>query len=360
MNAGLQHMIGGKAKNLLCVGVLLMLMATVASCGGGGGGATPPTAPSAPAGVTALSADGMIVVGWQASSGAASYNLYMAASQGVTAGNYSTLPNGTRHEGVSSPCTITGLQNGTTYHIVVTAKNSVGESGVSTETSALPVHGNGDVGNYYPMTVGSTWTYSGTFDETGQTQKFYTLTTSITGTTMMNGAVATAFEDIYSGVFDSETYYQVKDSNGVIELGSNDTADVFSQQLDPIWLLKFPLGSAPVNPFVLGDKHGLNLGQDIDDDGIADRVDVYATATLLNSSESVTVDAGIFQCAKWKEDMQMTVHSSRYGTQYPATDSITVWFSSGVGMVKLIETFTFNAAGYSSTDTMQLVSHTVN
>jgi fibronectin type 3 domain-containing protein/alpha-tubulin suppressor-like RCC1 family protein len=86
--------------------------------------------PSAPTGVSATAGDGQIVVQWSAQAGL-SYNLYYSTTSG-------TGVEGSLEENVSSPFTVTGLTDGTTYYIVVTAVNGSGESVASDEVSATP------------------------------------------------------------------------------------------------------------------------------------------------------------------------------------------------------------------------------
>ena len=62
----------------------------------------------------------------------------MASQSGVTKSNYSTLTDGMKHEGVTSPYTHISLTNGTIYYFVVTAVNSAGESSESSQVSATP------------------------------------------------------------------------------------------------------------------------------------------------------------------------------------------------------------------------------
>lgn len=88
--------------------------------------------PSAPTGVSATASTGQATISWTAVSGATSYNIYMATQAGVT------KLNGTKNPAATSPSTLTGLTNGTTYYFVVTAVNVAGESIESTQVSATP------------------------------------------------------------------------------------------------------------------------------------------------------------------------------------------------------------------------------
>jgi 6-phosphogluconolactonase (cycloisomerase 2 family)/alpha-tubulin suppressor-like RCC1 family protein/fibronectin type 3 domain-containing protein len=93
-----------------------------------------PVAPlaNAPADLNATADIGQITVSWSPVEGATGYNLYYRTSAGVSTSNSTKLA------GVSSGRVITGLTNGTTYYLVVTALNNGGESPLSSEVSATP------------------------------------------------------------------------------------------------------------------------------------------------------------------------------------------------------------------------------
>ncbi len=89
--------------------------------------------PTAPTGLAATAGNAQASLTWTASSGATSYNVKRSTTSG---GPYST---------VGSPSTTsftnTGLTNGTPYYYVVTAVNSAGESGNSSQATATPSAG---------------------------------------------------------------------------------------------------------------------------------------------------------------------------------------------------------------------------
>jgi hypothetical protein len=87
-------------------------------------------APAPPANLTAAPGNGQVTLSWSASSGATSYNIYRATSSGSETLFQSGI--------ATTSFTNTGLTNGTTYYYEVTAVNAQGESGRSTEASAMP------------------------------------------------------------------------------------------------------------------------------------------------------------------------------------------------------------------------------
>jgi fibronectin type 3 domain-containing protein len=91
----------------------------------------PATPPAAPTGLQATAGNAQVSLTWTASTGATSYHVKRA------------ITNGGPYTQVSAPTGAnfadTGLTNGTTYYYVVSALNSAGESANSTQASATPV-----------------------------------------------------------------------------------------------------------------------------------------------------------------------------------------------------------------------------
>ena len=92
--------------------------------------APPANPPAPPLNLTATGGNQQVSLAWTASTGATSYNVKRAATNG---GPYTTVssPTGTSY-------TDTSVTNGTTYYYVVTAVSANGESAKSNQASATP------------------------------------------------------------------------------------------------------------------------------------------------------------------------------------------------------------------------------
>jgi len=95
--------------------------------------ATPIPIPAKPKGSSAYSGNNQAVVYCQSVDSATSYNLYYSTTTGVNTTTYTG-----KITGITNPYTLTGLSNGTTYYLVITAVNAAGEGPISSETTATP------------------------------------------------------------------------------------------------------------------------------------------------------------------------------------------------------------------------------
>ena len=92
--------------------------------------ATPQAVPPAPTNLVATAGNAQVGLSWSASSGATSYNVKRATTNG---GPYTKIASPT-----TTSYTDTGVTNGTTYYYVVSAVNTAGESANSSQVSATP------------------------------------------------------------------------------------------------------------------------------------------------------------------------------------------------------------------------------
>src|SRR5207237_6540604 len=114
---------------------VLLLAALMSGCGGGGAGpgarGTPPSTPAVPRGLTATAGNQQVALTWVASTGATSYNVKRSTTSG---GGYTRIASAS-----TTSYADTGVANGTPYFYVVSALNSVGESGNSSQAGATPI-----------------------------------------------------------------------------------------------------------------------------------------------------------------------------------------------------------------------------
>ena len=111
---------------LISVSVLTVIF--LAGCGGGG------DIPRA-----SVLSSGRVTLSWDEVVGAASYNVYLATSPGVTALNSFKISN------VSNPITITDLEPGTTYYFVVSVEDDSGASRQSKEVAYTVTDAGGSI-----------------------------------------------------------------------------------------------------------------------------------------------------------------------------------------------------------------------
>jgi hypothetical protein len=158
-----------------------------------------------------------------------------------------------------------------------------------------------------------------------------------------------------SGIAEEE--YRFKSTAGVAYYGNSDASDTLTRQLVPYDEGRFPvkIGSS----FVQINRTGLDYGEDLDGDGVNERVDVYSQVTVVGF-ESVTVDAGTFHnCVKLQTTLYATVSLSGYPIQVTVTNTLTEWYAPDVGPVKDHSVTSIPFIGWWSTQEARLLSYNV-
>jgi len=181
------------------------------------------TPPPAPTGLTATPGNAQVRLTWNASSGAASYNVKRSTTNG---GPYTTIATGV----TATNFTNTGLTNGTTFFFVVSAVNSAGESGNSNQASAtpqltLPPAPTGLTATAGNAQVSLSWNAS-----TGATSYNVKRSTTSGGpyTTIATGVTSTSFTN--TGLTNGTTFFFVVSAvNSAGESGNSNQASATPQ-----------------------------------------------------------------------------------------------------------------------------------
>ena len=183
--------------------------------------------PTAPTGLAATPGNGQVSLSWTASAGASSYNVMRGDASG---GPYSTVASGV----TATSFTNTGLINGATYYYVVTAVNSLGESGNSNEASATPQGGSppaaptGLTATPGNAQVTLSWTGSA-----GATRYWVKRSTTSGGPyEAVAGPIGTTFTN-YSLTNGTTYYYVVTAENAEGESGNSNEASATPQAPPP-------------------------------------------------------------------------------------------------------------------------------
>ena len=94
----------------------------------------------------AFSGNSKAIIAWDAVENATSYNIYSAKQSIESTVNYASLTGGTLTQNATSPHTMSGLDNGDAYYVVVTASSGESESDPSNELSFVPRNPLNDTG----------------------------------------------------------------------------------------------------------------------------------------------------------------------------------------------------------------------
>lgn len=190
---------------------------------------------------------------------------------------------------------------------------------------------------YFPDTIGSSWTYRGQINE-GPLQtvelKFFTNVSTVSGTKTMNGVAVTVFHDTNPGNHGPSDSFYRRDAVGIVFYGS-DPGTPLEKQITPYQIFRFPL-KIP-SSFQQFDRVRIDFGSDMDRDGTDEKVDVQGWSKVIGR-ETVTVPAGTFQDAiRVEARMNMKIYLSESRRTVSGVDVMTAWFAKGVGLVKYTE-----------------------
>lgn len=211
--------------------------------------ATPvaPPPPSAPTGLVATAGNAQVMLTWNASTSATSYNVKRSAT------------NGSGYQTVSSPTTNsftnTGLTNGTTYYYVVTAADSAGESSPSSQASATPMAPaqppptpSGLAATGGNAQVNLTWNAS----SSATSYHVKRSTTNGSGYAQVGAPTTTSFND--SGLTNGATYYYVVTALNTAgeSSNSNQASATPANAVADVTITVDPTKTKPISPYIYG------------------------------------------------------------------------------------------------------------
>ena len=162
----------------------------------------------------------------------------------------------------------------------------------------------------------------------------FTNVSKVMGNETIDGVEVIVFHDTNPGnQGPSDSYYR-RDAAGIRYYGSKP-GTTLERQLVPYQIVQFPLEMP--SSFEQFNRHGLELGMDIDRDGEAEKVDIVAVSSA-QVQETVSVPAGTYpKSIRLEAKMTMQVHLSESGKTIQGTDTMRAWFARGVGLLKYIE-----------------------
>ena len=151
---------------------------------------------------------------------------------------------------------------------------------------------------FFPDQTGNEWHYQGRIIEGAVNQisdKTFENISTVTGTEKVDGVNVTVFHDTNPGDQGPTDSYYLRDAAGIRYYGSKPGTRL-ENQLIPYQIIRFPL-EIP-SSFEQLNRTNLNLGLDLDHDGKAEKVDVFATVTI-HDQETVTVPVGTYKNASF-------------------------------------------------------------
>ena len=216
--------------------------------------------------------------------------------------------------------------------------------------------GPGDPEGYFPLAQGNFWHFRGTAVENGVPTPFET-SVQVSGTSVVGGVTALVVREsdpTVGGCCSFSEQAVVKDPNGLAVLA--ESTDPLTKSLAPYWELRFPLNSGL--EFVQIDRLAIDIGQDLDGDGINEWADVHSIATVIGF-ETVSAPAGTFsEAAHIRRQVALKFHMSRDGQVVEASETGNTWFARGVGWVR--RTSAVSVLGQSSTSDESLDAYFVD
>jgi FG-GAP-like repeat/Bacterial Ig-like domain len=231
-----------------------------------------------------------------------------------------------------------------------------GGGGGGDSSGESPAAGGGDPTNLYPLAVGNRWVWQKTNSVSGSSTKIDEITRL--ATVQDTQVHVLQRRDAMTGLPEDDEEFRLKTDAGVFELArSTATADLLLG-LRRIELLRFPLKAGMSH--VALDQTGLDLGSDLDGDGVNERYAVRVQVTV-SGVETVTVPAGTFPDAVHvvtvvRETVTLS-RSSPLAATPTSTTTYDDWYAPGIGLVKNSELSVYPSG--QERDSLELIDYRI-
>lgn len=234
-----------------------------------------------------------------------------------------------------------GIDIPTTVTAVKAALNS--EPGfvtllASAEAPGQTQAGPGDIGSFFPLDNGLSWTYDGSVSVDGITDT-YSSTVQVEGVRNINGTDATVLAATDTDGERFETLL-VKTERGLSDWTNvPDGGPVLE-------LLRFP----PIPGAAIVDENTqTDIGEDLDGDGITETVTADIGSTVVGF-EDVVVPGGSFAgTLRLENAIEFSGNLSGGGGSFSGTALANAWYAAGVGQVRSDAVLTATASGQTVT-----------
>lgn len=218
--------------------------------------------------------------------------------------------------------------------------------------------GPGDPLNYFPLTVGNTWTFQGTYRDSDGFSNNYQNTVAVTGTRVIDGIttlVVSMSNPEDSGPIEQ---YLLKEGRGLTNWGNNDPRDTITPRVVAYQEVIFP----PESGISFGQYalDGVDLGDDLDGDGVNELVTV-SSRIAQSWVGGVTLSTGLFgNCIKIVNTLSLNgALSGIPGLTYSGTVTTSTWYAPQTGPIKsetVLSLTTSSGQGFSSVTTEELTT----
>ena len=217
--------------------------------------------------------------------------------------------------------------------------------------SAPPPESTGIPESYYPVGIGAKWAYE---VSTSEADSFLDEMV-ITGTRLISGVTAWVFSESNpdGDGFAVENYY-TKDARAFTYLGDSYSTGWLDSLVSSFDLMRFD-GTFSASPLL--SKTNVDLGEDLDGDGINERVDVLVNG-VVEGYETLVSNLGSFSnTARLRYDITGTVRAST-GLSATFAETLHEWRAPAVGSLR--QALTMRADGITQSMSLEARGLSVN